>query len=194
MLGTDFINAPKRSMHELSYSRETDVYVLAEVGIGALKIIDFEGLMEQWYGPSRKNANRLCRCDGVYYSAFEECGGFSLCLVEFKTGKVEQLNLHRKLYDSLIGLVENAGLTFAEARQNVDYVVVKGVEEPTSPREQVAERKSELLNRPWKSETYKCEYNLYKQEGVLAHKAYCLTPSQFKTFVEETWVLARCVG
>ena len=180
MLEELFSEAEKRTIKELSYNREGKVSVISAGPLATLKIVDFERLMERWYSPQAEDAHRPCRCDGMCQD------GDSLYLVEFKTGSATALSLHRKLYDSLNGLVENAGYSFQEARQAVVYLVVKGIQ-GVSPKDLLEGRNEERMAEPWRSEKYKCEYELYKQVGVWVRECYCLNPTQFETYAQRFW-------
>ena len=45
-------------------------------------------------------------------------------LIEFKTGKAEVWATARKIYDSVISLVENGVLTFKECREKLTFLLV----------------------------------------------------------------------
>jgi hypothetical protein len=78
--------------------------------------INYDKIKESWYGVRLPNQVRSVDClfvkGGVFY------------FIEFKTGKPDNLDIHRKIYDTVLGLVEHNILTLDACRTQVKYLVV----------------------------------------------------------------------
>ena len=93
-------------------------HALAEgMAASTLKAVDFDAVKRKWC-PWDGVHNVPCSVDAVTY---ERDGTF---LVEFKCGKAEIDNVIRKVYDSILMLMEHDGLTIRQARTDYTYLVV----------------------------------------------------------------------
>jgi hypothetical protein len=81
-----------------------------------LSAIKFDNVKANWYGLTLPNQVRSCD------ALFVDAGRFYL--IEFKTGKPENIDIHRKIYDSVIALIEHNVLTLLDCRERLQYIVV----------------------------------------------------------------------
>lgn len=118
------------------------------------------------------------KCDAVYIN------GESLTLIEFKSGSTNYTDLHRKLYDTILALMEQDGFSFSACRKNVTYVVVMPPDGPKTNADKVIDYVPNNINRPWKSHEYKAQGDLYKLKWLI-RQVFTLTPRQFNLYVQE---------
>ena len=129
MSESDFLLLPKwmcntkcrKTLAELSATHPKDPskveYCLApESEMGKLMAVDFDHVKELRYEGKLpflcKSADALYIYSGKWY------------LIEFKTGKAEVWASVRKIYDSVVLLVESGVLTFDECREKLSFIIV----------------------------------------------------------------------
>ncbi|MDE6233164.1 MAG: hypothetical protein K2M60_07455 [Lachnospiraceae bacterium] len=83
-----------------------------------LKVIDFDKFSKK-YAHKFKIPILPKTVDGLYISKNDEW-----TFIEFKNGSIKTVDIYRKIYDSLIMLVEMGYLTWENCRNNAQYIVV----------------------------------------------------------------------
>ena len=117
-----------------------------------LMAVAIEEVLSAWYDydwRQRRNGKGPCMCDAFHRR------GDRITLVEFKSGSLDGTVLHRKLYDTILALMEHGCLTMDQCRDNVDYVVVR---DPQAVNQSKASRiaasiSAEFMKSPWKYPT-----------------------------------------
>ncbi len=144
-------------------------------------VVDFEEWMSRYYPKADGYLHYPARCDGFY----ENLKG-DLFLIEFKAGNnLEPLELHRKMYDSIIALIKFANQSFDVFLQHGIYLVIKKSIND-SKTEKLLNRNFDRINRPWNVKGFHSEdYDLYKQDGVMVRKAFLLSPKHLSVLVED---------
>ena len=119
------------------------------------------------------------KCDAVYIN------GESLTLIEFKSGSTNYTDLHRKLYDTILALMEHDGLSFSKCRQNVTYVVVLPPDDRKSNADKVIDYVSdESIDHLWKLDNHQAQSGLSNLLWLI-NNVIILTPRQFNLYVQE---------
>lgn len=142
---------------------------------------DFDQVKEDWYNSiyfhQVRSADALYKHQDRYY------------LVEFKTGKPENLDIHRKLYDSVIGLMEHSVLSLDECRTKLQYIVVSLKYNPYPCHSEMLSHFEDGDAEPWEYEVSKAalkewpDADIRKLSGFLVEKIYKLSPVDFEKFV-----------
>lgn len=193
---TVYAEAPRQSLRELSRDKKNGRYALFSNRRFDRVVINLEAMIEQWCGPPPlpgDDGHYPCRCDGFYWEIDPETAETTQYLLEFKAGKdsnIQVLYLHRKLYDSLIRMVEHKGTTFDESRKSMVYVVVhSAADESQPPAQQLLRRNHGRPAHPWEipPKHRGGDKNLGLQKDVTVKDAYYLTPVQFYFFIREFW-------
>ena len=154
---------------------------------GSLLGVDFDTIREIWY-PSQTDKNVPCSVDALIFR------NGRIYLVEFKSGKLT--HLERKIYDSIMMLIEHDNQDFKTLRKTAIYIVVAPKFDDSKNCEKAILRStyygSEVpANKPWENPYFakmrdKC--NLRSLEGVIVAKTHCFPPSMFDEFVKaEGW-------
>ena len=141
--------------------------------------IDFDTVRCKWY-PWRSGINVPCSVDALVFA------GENLFLIEFKSGAVEAASLYRKIYDSLIMLLEKDGQDIKTMRKSVIFIVVatqlQNYEINSIARSIFYKNPKE----PWLESEYKNVFDKWKLknlEGVVVSKTYCMSPNMFNKFI-----------
>ena len=150
---------------------------------GSLKGVDFDTIREIWY-PSQPDKNVPCSVDALIFR------NDKIYLVEFKSGKLA--HLERKIYDSIMMLIEHDNQDFKTLRQTAIYIVVAPKFRDSPNRDKVVLRSTLYsskvpANKPWDNPYFvklNDRWNLRSLEGVIVAKTYCLPPSMFDEFVK----------
>ena len=101
---------------EISKNDKGEECVVVDGYAASLTAINFDNIKTAWYGLTLPNQVRSC--DALFVDADR------FYLIEFKTGKPENVDIHRKIYDSVIALMEHNVLTLADCRERLQYVIV----------------------------------------------------------------------
>lgn len=154
-------------------------HALAEDMLAAeLKAIDFDAVKRKWY-PWDRVHNVPCSVDAVTY---EREGTY---LVEFKCGKAEIDNVIRKVYDSVLMLMEHDGLTIRQARTGYTYLVVSNDLTIWNNRLKALSRSLAYCHEPWvRYRKSFDQWRLANLEGVVVAKAYAMPPEMFNLFAK----------
>lgn len=157
-------------------------YVLDENRATAnLKCIDFDAVKLACYPPTNPSVCTPCSVDAV---TFERNGTY---LIEFKFKKAAQENITRKIYDTVMLLIEHDGYSFERARKELTYIVVStGIEDRIHGPKRSLGRGYGYCREPWKH--YKKlddHWKLSSLEGVIVKEAYGMHPSTFDYFANE---------
>lgn len=171
----------RRTLGELS-ANDAGVRCLdAQLSCSTLDAIWFDKVKEGWYDQGYfhqvRSADAFYKHGDLYY------------LIEFKTGKIQNVDLHRKLYDSLIGLIEHQVLTLSECRENLQYIVVSLQCGVFAQHKEMMEHFACGVNEPWdyavtRQALKTWEKNdIRKLSGFLVNKVFKLSPSDFDIFV-----------
>lgn len=153
-----------------------------------LKGIDFDTICEKWY-PSGKGKNVPCSVDALVFQNGQ------IYLIEFKSGKLT--HVERKIYDSVMMLIEHDNRDFQTMRQAATYIVVSTKFDDSKNRDKAISRpycfsgQYNYSNKPWNNPHIIKMYdswNLSSLEDIIVSKTYCMPPSMFDKFVEhEGW-------
>lgn len=171
----------KQTLCELSKNDQDDRCLDGQLPCSALDAVWFDKVKEDWYNEHYfhqvRSADALYKHRNRYY------------LIEFKTGKPDNLDIHRKLYDSVLGLLEHHVLTLAECRENLQYIIVS-LKQTTFPQhEEMLEHFRFGRVEPWEYEVTRENLDMWnkndirKLSGFLVNKVYRLSPKDFDAFV-----------
>lgn len=146
-----------------------------------INAIKFDDVKVTWYGMTLPNQVRSCD------ALFVDEGKFYL--IEFKTGKPENFDIHRKIYDSVIALMEHGVLTLSDCRDHLQYIVVSrhykdivsdsllGYLENGIPEPWEYNVDRQILNN-WD------KHEIRKLTNFLFSKVYKLSPLDFERFAK----------
>lgn len=144
-----------------------------------LKVINFDKIPKE-YARGRGWAYVPCSNDALYITNKQEW-----YFIEFKNGSIEKGGLYRKIYDSLIMLLELGVIPdFQYVRDNLNYILVYNSEK--YPQVQKSESRGEnysyILNL---AKTEKRLFEIDKFEGYLFKKTHTYDKVEFaKKFIE----------
>ena len=159
-------NCPNVPTHALDASLQS----------GSLQAVDFDAVKSFYYSG---NGNVPCSVDAA---TFEQDGVY---LIEFKCGDANQAQLLRKVYDSVMLLIEHDNYTFKKARDEVSYIVVSAKLPSWSALRKSLSRACGFFKEPWKA--YRRQYdhwNLAPLDGIVVQAAYTMPPDMFDYFVK----------
>ena len=142
----------------------------------ALPAIDFDAVKNAYYN---EGTNVPCSVDAA---TIERDG---LYLVEFKCGDADQAQLFRKIYDSVMLLIEYDSYSFVKARNEIYYIVVSAKLQPWSAMMRSLSRACGFCKEPWRA--YRKQYDhwcLAPLDGVVVRAAYTMPPDMFDYFVK----------
>ena len=155
--------------------------------IGSLRGVDFDTIRGKWY-PDIEGKNVPCSVDVL---AFQNG---KIYFIEFKSGKLS--HLQRKIYDSIMMLVENDNQKYCEMRQNAIYIVVAPKFKDFQNCNKAIARSTFYMNqcsteKPWDNPAFtrlNDSWNLHSLEDVIVAKTYCMPPAMFDDFAKhEGW-------
>ena len=198
MLNTSFMNSKIcsqniKTFHELSSSTRTDpnkpeIFAVQEDSkAGNISAIDLDALKDLWsQRPIKCYKGKPCSADALF------CKNNRIFLVEFKTGKLK--HALRKVYDSILMLIENFHISVKQIRENVTYIVVASKFSPNTDCDESISRASQLLNTiPWKDSALLHQNDINGMElanldGIIVSNVYGLSPEEFDDLVtQENW-------
>lgn len=181
-----------KSFREISISKggKKQKYCVENSYVSELKAIEFDTVVAGLYASLQKDTGRRpCSVDALFYS------GQDVYAIEFKTGKVCTTDVVRKLYDSVMCLIEHARGSFDWARSHVVAVVVatkEMVEKESKNRDKnktssrtVFSRARAYQRNPEIGEGRRPLWGLDKLEQILVSKVYTLSPEDFALFAEK---------
>lgn len=117
--------------------------------------------------------------DGLYISKKDEW-----TFIEFKNGSINTVDIYRKIYDSLIMLVQMGYITWEKCRKNAEYIVVYNETEYGEKYGQCQNEQSNLKIqkhiRGLAQQTRRL-FDLKKIEGYLVNKTYTFTEIEFES-------------
>lgn len=170
----------RKPLGELSANDQGARCLDASLGCSALDAVSFDRVKEDWY--NARFFHQVRSADALYKH------GERYYLIEFKTGKPENMDLHRKLYDSVIGLMENGVLALADCRTKLQYVIVSLHYKPCDCHAEMLDHFEAADTEPWDYEVTKAALDSWdnndikKLTGFLVEKIYKLCPSDFERF------------
>jgi len=144
-----------------------------------LKVINFDKIPNE-FSRGRGWAYVPCSNDALYITNERKC-----FFIEFKNGSIEKSGLYRKIYDSIIMLIELGVVPdFQYIRDNFNYILVYNSEK--CPQIQKSESRSEnysyILNL---AKTEKRLFEIDKFEGYLFKKTHTYDKEEFEDkFIE----------
>lgn len=175
-----------------------------------LTAICFDEVMAKWTGLAARLAagkSGTARIDGLYVD------GREYYFVEFKKMRMSQLKkfavkLHRKVYESILLLVEKGLKSVADCRTELTYIVVSpgiprltahdiqvGFTQGLPPVQRIAMQQqlfSTLPNciaKPWRHSAVRAHFGLSRLEEIVYKRALSLTPRLFNDYASEMgWV------
>ena len=148
--------------------------------------IDFDAIREKWY-PAQAGKNVPCSVDALIFQ------GEKIYLVEFKSGGTN--NPIRKIYDSVMMLIEHDNRNFQTMRKAATYIIVSPNFNDSENCDKAILRATYYANHeysqePWNDPRFKSpdKLGLRKLEGIIVAKTYCMSPNMFDKFVKhENW-------
>lgn len=171
----------KSTLYALSESDQDAACLDVGSDVGMLESVGFDKVKEDWYNdlfPRQvRSADAFYKHGELYY------------LIEFKTGDCRNVDIHRKAYDSVIGLIENHVLSQDECRRLLYYIVVRVGLNPSSEHKDMLAHFETGIREPWDYELTPsflknlAKDHIYKLSGFLVRKVYQLCPSDFEKFV-----------
>ncbi len=181
-----------KSFHDISVSKDgkKQTFCVADSYVADLTAVDFDAVKNGLYASMARQCDGHCprSVDALYMS------GRNVYAVEFKTGRVKPLDLVRKLYDTVMCLIEHDGRNFKWFRSRMVAVVVasRGVIEKDreslktkmAKAQRVFSRAGFYQAKPGIGEGRVQSWGLGKLEGVLFSSVYTLSPEEFDAFAE----------
>ena len=141
-----------------------------------LTAINFDNIKAVWYGLTLPNQVRSC--DALFVDADR------FYLIEFKTGEFKNIDIHRKIYDSVIALVEHNVLTLPDCRRRLQYIVVS----KRYKNDSLLECLEDCMSEPWEYVVNQQalrgwdKHDIRKLTNFLFSKVYKLNLSEFDRF------------
>ena len=170
-----------QTLGELSVNDQGERCLDERLPCSKLDAVGFDRVKEDWYDTlyfhQVRSADALYKHGDRYY------------LIEFKTGGVKNVDVHRKLYDSVIGLLEHRVLTLSECREYLQYVIVSLKQNVFPYHKEMMRHFGSGVDEPWEyavtRENLKNwdKNDIRKLSGFLVEKIYKLNPSDFDLFV-----------
>ena len=181
-------------------------YCLTGGHAAGIQAIHYDGVMGEWYDiANRLSAGQNCptRIDGLYID------GVKFFFVEFKKKPMRQLKreivkLYRKIYDSVVGLLDHGYKTLQACCKDVIYIVVStgiprlgpddirvgrrngmSAAQRTILQSQIFNSIPGCISRPWRFPQVRAHFGLSKLEDVVCLRVLTLTPQQFNLFAKE---------
>ena len=146
----------------------------------SLVAVNFDAVKDDWYG--KRFFHQVRSCDALYKN------GDRYYLIEFKTGSPKNLDLFRKLYDSVIALVENKVQDFDGCRTRVQYLVVSRSYKPCDSHREFLEHFERGDPEPWEYDVERDvlasddRSDIRRLSGFLVDRIYKLSPLDFEKF------------
>lgn len=149
-------------------------YKSADIGC-----INFDELKLAKY-PTTQGKNTPCSVDALL---FEHAGTY---LIEFKFRTALMENITRKVYDSVMLMVEHGGYTYSQARTELSYLVVStGITNRIGGRDRALGRSYGYCKEPWiKFRNSDDHWKVASLEGVIVKEAYCMHPATFDYYAK----------
>lgn len=169
------------SLGDLSANDQGERCLNAQLSCASLEAVWFDKVKEDWY--NKQYFHQVRSADALYKH------GNRYYLIEFKTGKPENLDIHRKLYDSIIGLLEHRVLSLSDCRENLQYIVVSLKYDRFPQHGEMMDHFNFGVSEPWEYSVTRQNLNAWdkndvrKLSGFLVNKVYKLCPADFETFV-----------
>ena len=171
----------QRSLGELSANDQGKQCLGAQLPCASLTAVWFDKVKEDWY--DKQFFHQVRSADALYKH------GSSYYLIEFKTGTPSNFDIHRKLYDSIIGLLENKVLSLSECRENLQYIIVSLEYKTFQQHQELMRHFGFGVIEPWdyvvtRQNLQNWDKNdIRKLSGFLVNKVYKLSPEDFNVFV-----------
>ena len=186
-LKVKFPNAHFQSLEDLSISPANSSKALDSTRheySAKLEAVNFDKVKEGWY--QSRFHDQVKSCDALYYHDND------YFLIEFKTGQVDGLDVFRKIYDSIIGLIEHNILTLDDCRQHLNVILIANNAEE-SPNQPYADRLLGLAEwtYPTEGDRWKKFWENLKNKDIrrltnfLVKWAYRMTPDDFERYCME---------
>lgn len=180
VLADSLPSLPQRTLGELSANDYGVQCIGMQWPCSALNAVWFDKIKEEWYDElyfhQVRSADALYKHGSRYY------------LIEFKTGDVRNVDIHRKLYDSVVGLLEHRVLSLSECRENLQYIIVSLKYEAFPQHQEMIKHFGFGVEEPWDYVVTRqslkdwSKDDIRKLSGFLVNKVYMLTPEEFDAF------------
>lgn len=173
------------TFYETSKSKPDDKLSVVKYCISEsirIEAIDFDAVQRDWYKVKHASGEKApCSVDAMYFTEGK------IYAVEFKSGiNVDSVNLVRKIYDTVMALIEKDRQDIATCRSKVEYIVV--AEQSKSNQEIVTTRAAVYRSRPWEVHIWD-RWKLYNLEKVVVSRTYVIPPDLFLRFAKSKhWV------
>ena len=109
---------PLMTLGDLSYGKGVQGVVPGGVCEG-IKAVDFDSLVREWY---KSRCKKTVKSADAFYEHSHE-----VYLIEFKNGSCDMYTMQRKIYDSVIALVECGGWSYSRARDQITAILVHDI-------------------------------------------------------------------
>ena len=163
-----------------SCSTKEETHVFPELyDMSSIDCLDFDAVKNDLYPRTRSSVGNVpCSVDAV---VFEHLGSY---LIEFKFNTADIDNIIRKIYDTVMLLIEHDGYTFDRARHELVYLVVStGVEDRIGGRKRALGRSYSYCKEPWKKfRKFDDHWKLHALEDIVVKEAYGMHPATFNYF------------
>ena len=137
--------------------------------------VDFDAVQKEV--ASSLNIQQPCSVDAI------TSDGTLVFAIEFKTGVVDLVNIHRKIYDTVLTFIARDGKNPAFARERFVYVLVL-----TRLSKEVKQMRHDLLGRkePWRYINHQKDVlRLSLLKNYLVHDVIAMPPEFFRRFLRE---------
>ncbi len=144
-----------------------------------IKVVNFDKIPNE-YARGRGWSGVPCSNDALYISVDKEW-----YFIEFKNGSIDKVNVYRKIYDSLIMLMESGVIpNFKFIRDNINYILVYNSDKYS--KVQKSESRDENYSYLLKlAKTEKKLFDIYKLEQYLFKKTHTYDKDMFNhEFIE----------
>ena len=151
--------------------------------------VDFDSVIRDLYAALWRKIGRLpASLDSIF------CSGRVFYGIEFKTGRTNATEIVRKIYDTVLCMIEQCNKSLSWVRNNFQVVIVARrleVEQGEQNRRKKKNKAMKVVGRsiafqkyPRIGEGATPLWGLEKIEGLVASKIYTITPTEFDEFCE----------
>ncbi len=152
-----------------------------KVDYAGIKVIDFDAVKDMYCMNLQIEEGYPCSNDALFLSIQDK-----LVFVEFKNGAVNQYNLSRKMYDSILILTDILQKGISYTREAVEYVLLCKEEMLDKEIKQDREKIRNHINRKARSEGHEfISFGLRRFKGYLLKDVHTFTPSQFEDYMKD---------
>lgn len=111
-------NLPLRTFGELSFGKGVQGVVPGGACEG-IQAVEFDSVVREWY---KSRCKKSVKSTDAFYEHSNE-----VYLIEFKNGSCDMYTMQRKIYDSVVALVDCGGWSYSRAREQIIAILVHDV-------------------------------------------------------------------